>query len=63
MLLNWKLAFIGLFSALLVFLTGGCAMNEQAQSDWQWQQMNPDYKPVVPPDGRPQWGFFSSPDF
>jgi len=59
----WKIAQLGLFLATLIVLLGGCAMNEQAESDWRWKQMNPDYKPTTPPDGRPQWGFFGSPDF
>jgi len=60
---NWKLARIGLLFATLVGLASGCVMNEQAQSYLQWQQMNPNYKPTAPPDGRPQWGFISAPDY
>jgi hypothetical protein len=60
---NWKLERLGMFLAMLRVLASGCAMNEQARSDWQWQQMNPNYKPPVPPDGRPQWEFGFHPDF
>jgi hypothetical protein len=61
-LVNHNLIFIGLFLVLLVTLMTGCVMSNQAQSDWQWKQINPDYKPTAPPDGRPQWGVFTSPD-
>jgi len=60
---NWKFARLGLFLIALTVLASGCVMNEQAESDYRWQQMNPNYKPTAPPDGRPQWGFFSAPDY
>jgi hypothetical protein len=59
---NWKFAGLCLFLDALMVLASGCVMSDQAESDYRWQQMNPDYKPTAPPDGRPQWGFFSAPD-
>jgi len=58
-----QLALAGLFAVSLAALTSGCATSELAQSDWEWQQANPNWKPPIPPDGRPKWGVFSAPDY
>jgi hypothetical protein len=37
--------------ALLALLTGGClAPSFEQQSDWKWQQYNPNYRPPYPVD-------------
>jgi hypothetical protein len=60
---NSLCAIVGLILILATLPLNGCAMNEKAQSEGQWQQMNPNYKPTIPPDPRPQWGIFNSPDY
>ncbi|GEM_PF-3972908 len=47
---------------LIAILVGGCVTNDQVDSERQWQQQNPYYKPTSPPDPRPQWGVFSEPE-
>jgi len=62
--LRWLLPECGrLFARFLLLcfaaLSWGCQsvvnVSEQAQSDWQWKQQNPGWKPVTPRDPRPQW--------
>ena len=50
--------FFGFVAALiLTSLLSGC-MSPEAESDWHWKRMNPEWRSPVPPDGRPQWGPF-----
>ena len=53
----------GIMLLLAMIAGSGCVENEQARSDWEWQQMNPSYRPTAPPPPSPQWGFFGAPDF
>jgi hypothetical protein len=50
---RWML--VGLFFAFAC-LTGGC-MTENTESEMQWKQWNPDYKPTSPPDPK-EWYFW-----
>ena len=50
---------------LLLFalpFVNGCVMTPRAQSDSDWQRMNPNYRSPIEPDPRPQWGIFSVPN-
>ncbi len=41
---------------VLAFITGGCItpLTLEQQSDWNWRQYNPEYRPPWPTD--PGWG-------
>ncbi len=44
-----------LAALLLLAMVTGCA-NDQAVSDWHWQQLNPTWKPTMPADSAAQEG-------
>jgi hypothetical protein len=49
--------FIGLFLILMLWLTSGCVeVSDEAMSDYQWQQANPNWRP--PTDRDPRQGNF-----
>jgi hypothetical protein len=47
-----------LLVVLLAGLAGGCvSVSEEAQSDAQWKQYNPEWKSPTPPDPHAKWGY------
>ncbi len=51
--MRWPLLLRLVLISLSLLLTG-CVSPEQ-ESDWRWQQFNPEYRPPYPRDERSMW--------